>query len=282
MSQNFLQRFQVDTICQHQRCRRVAELMRGKLRRIQPGFQQVLLDQPMDRGDADAVFVPGAEQCLVVREDDVVPLFQIPVDGPAAGRTHVDDPFLVALADNADAVFVDVGQIQPDQLRAPDPAVEKQHQDGKIPVFIRAIDRPQQRGRFFQRQVFRQAAADLGEFDVLDRVIWDLLGADGQILIECLDCRKLARAGSGRDPGIVRTFAVLTVVRQVGQEIKDLRRRDGIQNRRVDPFDIDGIQRRIVRQLPAHQRQEAKEHPQIQMIFLDGTSGLALDRLMIR
>ena len=69
---------------------------------------------------------------------------------------------------------------------------------------------------------------------------------------------------------------------QVGQEIKDLRRCDSIQNRCVDPFDIDGIQRRIVRQLPAHQRQEAKEHAQIQMVFLDGTSGLALDRFMIR
>ena len=65
--------------------------------------------------------------------------------------------------------------------------------------------------------------------------------------------------------------------RPEGQEIKDLRRGNGVQNRCVDPFDIDGIQRRIVRQLPAHQRQEAKEHPQIQMIFLDGTSGLALD-----
>jgi len=149
----------------------VAELVRGKLRRVQSGFQQVLLDQPVDRGDADAVFVPGAEQCLVVREDDVVPFFQIPVDRPAAGRAHVDDPFLVALADDTDTVFIDVCQIQPDQLRAPDPAVEKQHQDRKIPVFVRAVDSFQQRGRFFQRQVFRQAAADLGELDVLDRVV---------------------------------------------------------------------------------------------------------------
>lgn len=188
--------------------------MCGKLRRVQSGFQQVLLDQPVDRGDADAVFIPGAEQCLVVREDDVVPFFQIAVDRPAAGRAHVDDPFLVALADNADAVFIDVCQIQPDQLRAPDPAVEKQHQDRKIPVFVRAVDSFQQRGRFFQRQVFRQAAADLGELDILDRVILDLLGADRQILIERLDRRKLARAGSGRDPGVIRAFAVLAVVRQ--------------------------------------------------------------------
>ena len=73
VSQNFLQRFQIDAVGQHQCCRRVAELVRGKLRRVQSGFQQVLLDQPVDRGDADAVFVPGAEQRLIVREDDVVP-----------------------------------------------------------------------------------------------------------------------------------------------------------------------------------------------------------------
>ena len=40
----------------------------------------------------------------------------------------------------------------------------------------------------------------------------DLLGADGQILIECLNGRQLPRAGSGRDPDISRAFTVLPVV----------------------------------------------------------------------
>ena len=92
------------------------------------------------------------------------------------------------------------------------PTIQKQHQNCKIPVFIRPIDSLQERGRFFQCQVFWQTAPDFRKFDIFDRIVLDLLGADGQILIECLNGRQLPRAGSGRDPDISRAFTVLPVV----------------------------------------------------------------------
>ena len=52
----------------------------------------------------------------------------------------------------------------------------------------------------------------------------DLLGADGQVLIERLDSRQLPRTGSGSDSDISRAFTVLTVVCEIGQKIKHLRR----------------------------------------------------------
>ena len=94
----------------------------------------------------------------------------------------------------------------------------------KIPVFIRPIDSLQERGRFFQRQVFWQTAPDFGKFDIFDRIVLDLLGADGQVLIERLDSRQLPRTGSGSDSDISRAFTVLTVVCEIGQKIKHLRR----------------------------------------------------------
>lgn len=58
VTQNLLQRFQIHAVRQHQRCGCVPQLMRGKLRRVKSGFQQVLFDQPMDGRNADTVFIP--------------------------------------------------------------------------------------------------------------------------------------------------------------------------------------------------------------------------------
>ena len=242
----------------------------------------MFFNQSMDSGNADAVFIPRTKECLVVRQHDLVPFLQIPVDGFPAGSSHVDDPFLVALADDADAVVIDICEIQSDQLRAADAAVQKQHQDRKIPVFVRPIDRFQKCGRFFQCQVFRQTASDFGEFNILDRVILDLLGADRQVFIQCLDSRELPRTGSSGDSNISRAFTVLPIVCEIRQKIKHLRGCYRIKNRCVDPFDVDLIKRRIVRKLFAHQCQKSKKHAQIQMIFRDCTLGLPLDGFVIR
>ena len=76
-----------------------------------PGGQQMLLHQPVDGGDADAVFVPGAEERPVVGEHHFVAFREVRVDGGLAGGAHVDNALLVALADNANPVFIDVGEV---------------------------------------------------------------------------------------------------------------------------------------------------------------------------
>ena len=138
MSQNLLECFEIDAVRQHQCRSSVPQLMRGELRRIHPGLQQVLFDQPMDGGHADAVFVAGAKQRPIVRKHDFVAFDEVFVNGLTAGGAHIDDPLLVALADNANAVVIHVRQIQSDQLRTTDAAVEKEHQNGKVTLLIGA------------------------------------------------------------------------------------------------------------------------------------------------
>ena len=40
-----------------------------------------------------------------------------------AGRVQIKDAFFIALADDTDAIIIDIRQIQPDQLTAADTAV---------------------------------------------------------------------------------------------------------------------------------------------------------------
>ena len=172
----------------------MTQLVCRKLRGIEPGFEQMLLDQTVNGGHADAIFIARAEERTVVGQHDFVAFGEIIVDRFPAGGAHVDDALLVALADDADTVLVHIRQIQPDQLRAPDAAVEKEHQNRKIARLIRTGDSLQKRGGFLQRQVFRQALAQLRQLDVLDRVFADLLCGDRQIIVEGFDGGELSCA----------------------------------------------------------------------------------------
>ena len=57
VSEHLLQRFQINAVRKHQRRRRVAQLVRGELRSIQPRSKQMLFDEPVNRRDADSVAV---------------------------------------------------------------------------------------------------------------------------------------------------------------------------------------------------------------------------------
>ncbi len=88
-------------------------------------------------------------------ENDLPPLHHVAVDGLAARRAHIDDALFVALTDDADAVVVDVCQVQADQLGAADATVQNSIRIAKSRVWFRPVDRAEQRRRFFKRQVFR-------------------------------------------------------------------------------------------------------------------------------
>ena len=55
MAQNLLHGLDVHAVLQHQRRRCMAQLVRGILRRVEPGLAQVLFHQRMDRRAADAL-----------------------------------------------------------------------------------------------------------------------------------------------------------------------------------------------------------------------------------
>ena len=116
MAQDLLDGFDVHAVGDHQGRRRVPQLVGGILAWIQSGSQHMLFHKTVHGRHADAVIVPGAEQCAVVRKHFFVAFGQIGVDGSLAGSAEIDDPLLVALAGHTDAVLINVTQIQAHQL----------------------------------------------------------------------------------------------------------------------------------------------------------------------
>ena len=120
----------------------------------------------MNCRDADSVIIPGAKQRPIVRKYLLIAFRKVGVDRFPTGRAKIDEPFLIALANDADSVLIDVRQVQIDKLAAPDAAVEKQHQDRIIPFFVLPRDRFQQRGGLFHSKVLGQAFPKLWIFQV--------------------------------------------------------------------------------------------------------------------
>ena len=71
------------------------------------------------------------------------------------------------------------------------------------------------------------------------------------------------------------------VVGQVGEEVENLRLGDGAQKGHVNVPDVDGVQIGVHGHLIAHELQEPQEHPQIQIVFVDGQRRLAFDVFVV-
>ena len=70
MAQNFLYRFDHHTVLQQKCSRSKPQLMGRILRRIKPGCTQMLFDQSVDTGAADALVAGGEEQGVFIPPDD--------------------------------------------------------------------------------------------------------------------------------------------------------------------------------------------------------------------
>ena len=110
--EDVLHRLDVHTAGEHHRRRRVAQLVGGVLAAVEPGGGQMLFDEVVHCRNADAVFLLGAKQRPIVRENDLLTLWQVRVDGVLAGLAEVDKALLVALADDPQPVRVDIGAVR--------------------------------------------------------------------------------------------------------------------------------------------------------------------------
>ena len=110
----------------------------------------MLFDEPVNCGDADPVAVARAEQRPVIRQNDLSALDQVAVDGFAAACAHIDNALFIAFADHTQPVVIHIRQVESDQLRAPDAAVQKDHENRKITRLIGTFDGFQQRRGFFE------------------------------------------------------------------------------------------------------------------------------------
>ena len=170
MSQNFLNRTHIHAVLQHQRSRRMAELMGGILPAVQSRFTQALFDHGMDCGAADSLILRREKQRIFIPSADGTPHSQILLQRTLARFIQVDDPHLVALAKNTQRIALDILQIQPDQFRDPQSAVEKQRQDTIVSLLIFPVHRTQQLNAFFQRQILGKRLFQLGGIDIFDRI----------------------------------------------------------------------------------------------------------------
>ena len=61
VAEHLLKRLEIDAVREHEGCRRVAKLVRRKLRGIQACGEQVLFDQPVDRTAETLMRLPSRE-----------------------------------------------------------------------------------------------------------------------------------------------------------------------------------------------------------------------------
>ena len=223
--------------------------------------------------------VTGAEQRPIVIQNDFVAFGKVGIQRLTRRFAEIDEALLVSFACYANPIVVYVISIQTDQLRAADAAVQKQHQDRIVACPVRPVDRSEQTAAFLERQILRQGAAHTRVLDVQCRIFVKQLRAGGQIFEKRLDGRKLPRACRRTEAGAVLRPAFAG---QIAQEVEDIVRRHASQKFDIDAPDGDRLQIGVDRHFAAHEHKEPQEHPQVQMIFVDGLGRLALDGLVVR
>ena len=129
------------------------QLMAGISLTVQTRHGQVLFDQRVDGGAADALILTGQEQCIPILAADGTAHLHVTIQRVLAGTVEVHHAHLIALAQHPQGVVLYVGDVQPDQLGDTQPAVQKQRQDAVIPLPVRAVHRLQQGEALVQRQI---------------------------------------------------------------------------------------------------------------------------------
>lgn len=123
VAQNLLEGADVHAVLEHERGGSVAELVWGVLGAVQSGHSQVFFHQLFHGGLADALTALADEEGVFVDDADGTPGGQVVAQGGAAGVVEVEDALLVALAQNAELVVPQVGEVEADQLGDPQAAV---------------------------------------------------------------------------------------------------------------------------------------------------------------
>ena len=131
----------------------------------------MLFHQRVDRGAADALVLRREKQGVFIPPGDGPAHGHIAGQRVLAGLVQVHHADLIALAQDAQGVVVDVGDVQADQLRDTQAAVEKQRQNAVIPLAMGAVHGVQQGKGLVQRQVAGEGLHLLGRVHVLAGIV---------------------------------------------------------------------------------------------------------------
>ena len=174
-------------------------------------------------------------------------------------------------------------QVQTNQLRDTQTAVEKNTQNAIITFLVFPIHHGQQPLALFQREIVGERLRDLRGVEILHRVFLQQLRFYGQVFEEAANRRDFARTGVGAQ-AVFRLMCIWlldTVTRQIGQKTINLRKRHCAQKGNINISDRDFIEFRRARYEPAIKLQKPQEHPQIKIILIDRSLGMSADRFMI-
>ena len=283
MAEHFLQRAHIHTVLQHEGRRRMPQFMCGILAGIQPRTSQILLNHDLYRIAADARAPIGEKHSCCARRRNFTAYSQIAVERFAAGIIEVNDTLFVALAKDTQTVSVVVLEVQTNQLRDAQTAVEKNTQDAIITFLVFPIHGRQQPLALFQCEIVGERLWDLWGIKILYRIFLQQLRFYGQVFEEAADRRDFARTGVGAQAvfRLMRIWLLDTVTRQIGQKTINLRERHCAQKGNINISDRDFIEFRRARYEPAIKLQKPQEHPQIEIILIDRSLGMSADRFMI-
>ena len=98
-------------------------------------FHQLVDGRP---GDPAAV-LKGDEQRVLIHQSEHIPLCDPVGQGAETCLIEIEHPLLVALAQNPELISPNIRYIQPDELRDPEAAVEKQGQDTVISGLVDSV-----------------------------------------------------------------------------------------------------------------------------------------------
>ena len=283
MAQNLLHGLDVHAALQHQRRRCVAQLVRGILRRVEPGLAQVLFHQRVDRRAADALVAGGEEEGVLIAPDDGAAHGEIAVERFLARVVEVDDAHLVSFTEHAQRVVLNVRGVERAKLGNTQAAVQKERQDAVIPLAVLSVHRGQQLHAFFQGEVFRQRFLELRRIEVLDRIFLDQVDFVGQILVKRADRCNFTRSGGSIETiaGGVAVLVQYALAAQIGHIAVDVCERDGGHEIEVDVQNGYFIQLQTAQRWVARLLEITEKVPQIEKVFVHGFSGVRLDRFMV-
>ena len=161
----------------------------------------------MYSGTADPLVPGGQEQRVLIPSADGTAHGEIAFQRRFAGIVQIDNTHLVTLAQDPQGISLDVRQVQADELRNSQAAVEKKGQNTIIPFPIRAVHAVQQLHAFIQREVSGQRFFQFGRIQVLNGVAVQKMDLLRQVVKKGTECGDFP--GSGR--GIKSIFCLVAV-----------------------------------------------------------------------
>ena len=226
----------------------------------------------MDARAADALVARGEEEGIVVAAGDRAANGEIAFQRVLAGVVQVDDAHLVALAEHAQRVILNVLQIKAAELGDPQPAVQKNRQNAVVAFAVLSVDRLQKLHTFVKRQVFGQRLFDLGGVEVLAGICVQKMRFIGQIIVKRANRCNFSRSGRGIQ-AVVGHIAVLmqhAVTAQIGHVGVNIGQCYFFHKVEIDIHDGYFAQGTIAQRRIARLLQIAEKVAQVKKIFVDG------------